>query len=179
MAFNDDKIIKIGNLAPADVRSPSLQFWEYTTADTLAVTKVAGYFNDWRKYLVVGDIIMVKTANGIRHLAVATNPVTGNVTVTDVTGSGKTFIAGVHVTVAASDTKVTGLTTVEACGATLSSDPVDDPFMASATIGDQAGAPAAGSILLKTWKNTGGADPTPLAATTFGKSLNWWAYGTL
>ncbi len=47
---------------------------------------------------------------------------------------------------------------------------------ASASIGDQAGAPAAGSILLKTWKPTATGDATPIAATTFGKKVNWWAY---
>lgn len=87
------------------------------------------------------------------------------------------IVTGVHTTVAASDTKVTGLASVVACGVSMGSDPVDDPFMCSATIGDQAGTPAAGSILIKTWKNTGGTDPTPAAATTFSKLVNWWAVG--
>ena len=52
------------------------------------------------------------------------------------------------------------------------------PFHGQAQIGDQAGAPAAGSIIIKTWQNTGGADPTPAAATTFGKKVNWIAIGT-
>ena len=30
-----------------------------------------------------------------------------------------------------------------------------------------------GSFLLKTWKNTSGSDPTPLAATSFGAKINW------
>ena len=88
------------------------------------------------------------------------------------------LVTGRHTTVAASDTKVTGLATVLACGASLDSDPVDDPFMVTATIGDQAGSPAAGSILIKSWKNTGGTDPTPAAATTFSKVVGWWAIGT-
>lgn len=73
---------------------------------------------------------------------------------------------------------VTGLTTVVSVVATLDSDPVDDPFMVTASIGDQAGTPAAGSVLIKTWKNTGGTDPTPAAATTFSKKVNWIAIGT-
>lgn len=92
-------------------------------------------------------------------------------------GKGCLIVGGQHTTVAASDTKVTGLAKVIACGCTLDSDPGDDPEWATASIGDQAGAPAAGSILIKTWKNTGGTDPTPLAATTFTKKVNWWAIG--
>lgn len=88
------------------------------------------------------------------------------------------MVRGQHTTVAASDTIVTGLATVVSVVATLDSDPVDDPCLVTASIGDQAGAPAAGSILIKTWKNTGGTDPTPAAATTFGKKVNWVAYGT-
>ena len=85
---------------------------------------------------------------------------------------------GQHTTVTASDTVVTGLTTVVAVVASLDSDPVDDPFMVTASIGDQAGTPAAGSVLIRTWKNTGGTDPTPAAAGTFSKLVNWIAIGT-
>jgi hypothetical protein len=81
-------------------------------------------------------------------------------------------------TVTAGDTVVTGLATVAAVVASLESDPTDNPFMVTAQIGDQAGAPATGSIIIKTWQNTGGADPTPAAATTFGKKVNWIAIGS-
>ena len=84
---------------------------------------------------------------------------------------------GQHTTVAASDTVVTGLTKVVSAVASLDSDPVDDPMLATASVGDQAGTPASGSILIKTWKNTGGTDPTPAAATTFAKKVNWMAIG--
>jgi hypothetical protein len=94
------------------------------------------------------------------------------------TSAGKKYVAGQLTTVTATDTVITGLATVIACGATLDSDPGDDPMLVSATSGDQAGAPAAGSIIVKTWKNTGGTDPTPVAASTFTKKVNWWAYGT-
>ena len=92
--------------------------------------------------------------------------------------SGYRIAAGQHTTVAASDTLVTGLTEVKLAVAVLDSDPGDDPFLVTCSIGDQAGAPAAGSILIKTWKNTGGTDPTPIAATTFSKKVNWIAVGT-
>ena len=81
-------------------------------------------------------------------------------------------------TVTAADTVVTGLASVVAVVATLDSDPVDNPEWVSATIGDQAGAPAAGSVIIKTWQNTSGTDPSPIAATTFGKKVNWIAIGS-
>jgi hypothetical protein len=56
--------------------------------------------------------------------------------------------------------------------AVLASDLVDDPMHVSVTI------PATGgTFTLKTWKNTGGTDPTPIAATTFGKVVSWIAFG--
>lgn len=85
---------------------------------------------------------------------------------------------GQHTTVAASDTVVTGLATVVAVVAQLDDDPVDGCMHVTSSIGNQAGAPAAGSIYLKTWKSTD-ADATLIAATTFGKKVNWIAIGTL
>lgn len=93
-------------------------------------------------------------------------------------GQAYRIARGVLTTATASDTVVTGLNTVVAVMATLASDPVDDPMLVTATIGDQAGTPAAGSVLIKTWKNTGGTDPTPAAASTFSKLVNWVAIGT-
>lgn len=87
------------------------------------------------------------------------------------------MVEGQKTTVTASDTIVTGLAQVLTVVASFDSDPVDNPEFVSASIGDQAGTPAAGSILLKTWQNTGGNDPTPTAATTFGKKVNWVAWG--
>lgn len=91
--------------------------------------------------------------------------------------AGYKVARGQHTTVTASDTVVTGLATVVSVTASLDSDPVDDPLLVSASIGDQAGTPAAGSVLIKTWK-TNGSDPTPSAATTFSKKVNWIAIGT-
>lgn len=85
---------------------------------------------------------------------------------------------GQHTTIAASDTVVTGLANVVAVVAQLDDDPVDGCMHVTSSIGDQAGAPAAGSIYLKTWKSTD-ADATLIAATTFSKKVNWIAIGTL
>lgn len=92
--------------------------------------------------------------------------------------AGNKFIGGQLTTASATDTVVTGLATVIACGATYDDDPGDANMFVSATIGNQSGAPAAGSIIVKTWKSADGADPTPVAATGFSKKVNWWAYGT-
>jgi hypothetical protein len=77
----------------------------------------------------------------------------------------------------ASDTVVSGLTTIVAVVASLNDDPVDGCQFVSASIGNQAGAPAAGSFYLKTWKAVDG-DATLVAATTASKKVNWIAIGT-
>lgn len=85
-------------------------------------------------------------------------------------------VAGQSTTVAASDTIATGLGKVLSVVASLDSDPVDGAMHATASIGDQAGAPVAGSFLLNTWKSTD-ADATLVAATTFAIKVNWIAVG--
>ena len=92
--------------------------------------------------------------------------------------TGVKSISGQLTTVTASDTVVTGLNTVTAVVASFDDNPGDNPMLVSATFGDQAGTPAAGSIIIKTWQNPTGTDPTPIAATTFSKKVNWIAYGT-
>lgn len=96
--------------------------------------------------------------------------------------AGYKIARGQHTQVAASDTIVTGLATVVSVVASIETD-VDGDTLAQVTaqIGDQAGSPAAGSIVVKTWKvTTGGAagNPTLIAATTFGQLINWIAVGT-
>lgn len=95
--------------------------------------------------------------------------------------AGYKIARGQQSTVAAADTVVTGLTTVVSAVAVLESDPLDTVSVATCQIGDQAGSPAAGSIIIKTWKpTTGGAagNPTLIAATVFTKKVNWIAVGT-
>lgn len=102
----------------------------------------------------------------------------------NVTGSGGLKIGGLALsktaegsatTVTASDTVVTGLTTVTGCVASMDSAPTTDPEIATCSIGNQTGSPAAGSVLIQTWKTLGG---TPVAATTFSKKVNWIAFGS-
>ena len=91
--------------------------------------------------------------------------------------AGKKVAFGQHETVTAADTIATGLATVESIVASFETDPADANTYVSAQKGDQAGAPAAGSVIIKTWKQNG-ADPTPIAADAFGKLVNWIAIGT-
>ncbi len=89
-------------------------------------------------------------------------------------GRGDFKIAqGIHTNVAASDTVVSGLSVVLSVFATPQSDPAATVTVAfcSCDVGDQAGTPAAGSFLLKSWE----ADAT--AATGFGETINWLAIG--
>lgn len=85
---------------------------------------------------------------------------------------------GQWTTASATDTVITGLTTVVAVVAGYDTDPADANMFVSATVGDQAGSPAAGSIIIKTWKSADGTDPTPVAASGFSKKVNWIAIGT-
>jgi len=74
-------------------------------------------------------------------------------------------------------TVVTGLATVVAVVATADSDPDGVALaMVSAQIGDQAGAPAAGSVILKAWKVTATGNATLIAASA-AKNINWIAIG--
>ncbi|MFN3656824.1 MAG: capsid cement protein [Pseudolabrys sp.] len=116
---------------------------------------------------VEGSVILDEVPSGIA------NAIAG-------VGAGYKIARGVHQQAAASDTVVTGLANVVACGVTFRDGPTVKQLFASASIGDQAGAPAAGSILLKTFKPTAVDNVTPTAATDFtdNLSLNWWAIGT-
>lgn len=80
-------------------------------------------------------------------------------------------------TVTASDTIVTGLRKVLAVVACMDDASVLTADFSTASIGDQAGSPAAGSILIKSFKPTATGDATPIAATTFGKKVNYIAIG--
>lgn len=71
---------------------------------------------------------------------------------------------------------VTGLKTVVAVIATLQDDASLNGNLVTATIGDQAGAPAAGSVRLKVWKPTATGDCTPIAAAG-AVNVNWVALG--
>jgi len=80
-------------------------------------------------------------------------------------------VTGIHTTVAASDTVITGLKKVVSVTTSLNTDPITTAANSTADIGDQAGSPASGSILLNTWES----DFT--VATTFSVDVSWVAVG--
>ncbi len=93
--------------------------------------------------------------------------------------AGYTVARGQRTMLSAADTIVTGLGSVVAVIATMESDPILTFDRVTAQIGNQAGAPAAGSIILKGWMPTDLTLTTPIAATGFaGIKVNWVAIGT-
>ena len=93
-----------------------------------------------------------------------------------VAGSYK-IARGVTAIGAASEDIVTGLTTVVAAVVSLVGDPSMTHMYSSVTIGDQSGAPAAGSIRVKSWKPTAAGDVSPIAATSAFANVAWIAIG--
>lgn len=95
--------------------------------------------------------------------------------------AGYKIARGVHTQVAASDTVVTGLTTVVAVVAGFGGAPTVKQLWCAGSIGDQNGTPAAGSVLITTYKPTSNVnDSTPTAATDFTDNVKiaWIAVGT-
>lgn len=95
-------------------------------------------------------------------------------------GSGYKIARGVHTQVAASDTVVTGLATVVAVIVGFGGAPTVKQLFCAGSIGDQDGAPAAGSVLITTYKPTAVDNATPTAATDFTDNVKiaWVAIGT-
>lgn len=112
----------------------------------------------------------LKIAGSDRTAVLATSPAG--------VAAGYKIARGQHTTVDEDDTVVTGLATVVSAVASLESDPVAGAQSVTCVIGNQAGAPAAGSIQIKSWKATAAGDTALIPATTFSKKVNWIAVGT-
>ena len=91
--------------------------------------------------------------------------------------SGLKIMCGMFTTVTASDTVATGLRRVLYAYADFEDPPVLGADRCFAAIGNQSGAPPAGSILIKTYKPTLTTDTTPVVATTFSRQISWLAVG--
>lgn len=91
--------------------------------------------------------------------------------------TGYKIARGQWLTATAADTIATGLTTVVVALGGLESTPVLGCDRAQAVVGTQLGAPAAGAIIIKTFRPNLAGDTTPIPATTFGKTVNWIAFG--
>jgi hypothetical protein len=177
MALDKNRLTTLSPLNPMTdhslTPSPALKY--YVSTDTLATVLAANYFSALGGALQVGDRIWAELADA-NHMLKVTVSTGGEVPAVTVVALGGNTARGQHTSVAASDTVVTGLASVAGVIATLDDAPVIGCDRASASIGDQAGAPAAGSVLLRTWKPTATGDATPIAATTFTKKINWLAW---
>lgn len=79
----------------------------------------------------------------------------------------------VFTTVTASDSVPTGIRTVDQAVASFQ----DDLVLGAAYCTAVPDPNVPGNILIKSWKPTSATDPTPIAATTFGKKVAWLAGG--
>ena len=100
-------------------------------------------------------------------------------TATPVAGvaAGYMLARGVITPTDGADTVVTGLTTVVAAIAQLVATPILTHMFSSATIGDQSGAPAAGSIIIVHRSPTTSTNVTPIDAATTFVDVAWIAIG--
>lgn len=184
MAYNAKQLSRQGGAgyAAGNVKSK----WMYASADTLAAILASGYFNNGTNRLNQGDVIEVVAGVG-GTLEVGTIQVTSAKAAATVTTALKSSVqavtSGIKVArgvaaVTGSATVVTGLATVVAVVASMAADAsLTNGNAVSATIGDQAGTPAAGSVILKVWKPTANNDTTP-AASAAAVNVNWIAIGT-
>ncbi len=92
---------------------------------------------------------------------------------------GYKLAQGQHTMLSASDTIVTGLMTVTSVTASLESAPILTCDRVDSSVGNQSGAPSAGSVILKAYMPATAANTTPIAATGYsGIVVNWIAIGT-
>jgi hypothetical protein len=94
-----------------------------------------------------------------------------NILSPDAKNSNLKVASDVFTTVTAADVVASGLKNVTSVVVSFVDDPGDNPEFVSAVPGTN------GNFTLKTWQNTTGTDPTPVAATTFGKKVAWIAMG--
>lgn len=92
--------------------------------------------------------------------------------------AGYKIARGVATITQASQDVPTGLATVIAAVVSMVGDPSTTHMFSSVTVGDQAGAPAAGSIRIKSWKPTAVDNCTPTAADTVFGAVAWIAIGS-
>ena len=92
--------------------------------------------------------------------------------------SGYKIARGVATIGAASVDVVSGLASVVGVVVSLVGDPSLTHMYSTCTVGDQAGAPASGSIRIKSWKPTAVGDVTPVVSTSPFANVSWIAIGT-
>lgn len=144
--------------------------------DDDAVTQVLRQFPGAAGLVYREDIkalIVLDPVDGTKTEVPITNAVNG-------VAAGYVVARGEHQQATASDTIITGLATVVAVAITPRTVTLKQLFFA-ASVGDQAGTPAAGSIVITSKQPTAVDDVTPTAATDFTDNIkvNWIALGTL
>lgn len=178
-----------GNLARQTMGAPYaagsanvVHLFLLNTAHTKAQVEAAGYFNTVRTRLTKGAFIFAAMGQGgtlDRQIYQVTDPgsATADVVVKPMAAGSAGIVGGVAA-VTGSATVATGLTTVVAVVAMLQEDAsLANGISVTGTIGDQAGAPAAGSVTLSVWKPTASGDVTPVASAA-AVHVNWIAFGT-
>lgn len=174
-----DTHILVGNAAgvAADVALSGDATLARTGAITIGAKKVTA-----AKTAIADGKVFVGGADG----AAAEQSISGDATLantgalTVVSIGGKKIARGVHTQAAAADTVATGLATVVAAVASFQSAPTVKQLFVAADVGNQSGAPVAGSIVISTFKPTAVNDVTPTPATDFSENLviAWVAVGT-
>lgn len=176
-------VISHGGLKTAGSTLPEGGLYLYRSADNAGTIEGANYFDALAPKVPAGkhELRVIFDDGSIKSYQMTATATAVTVAATkgvQAVAAGLKIATGQATTVAASDTIVTGLTSLVGAMAVLDDAPVIGCDRAQASIGNQSGAPAAGSLLLKTFKPTATGDATPIAATTFGKKVNWVAWGT-
>lgn len=172
VADTDGNLYQGGTKIAAD--AAEINRLDGVTAGTVAAGKVLVPDSNKRlDTLVIGDLKLGSGAG----TSVSPTAAQINLLVQGV-AFGYKLARGTHSPASGSDTVVTGLSTVVAAVASLKGAPTLTCMFVVADTGDQDGAPAAGSILLKTYKPTTSGDVTPIAATTPWPDIDWIAIGT-
>lgn len=160
------RIVKTGNMLGFPIGKAAGQDFNATTGVPINGTP------NWGK-----GALFINFLDGILYQNIGTN--LSSTWIPSARGNATTrrFAGGVA-SITGTGTVATGLATVVAVTATSQTD-LDGTTHAgvSATIGDQAGAPVAGSVILKSWKATS-TSVTTLIPDTTACSVNYLAVGT-
>lgn len=120
---------------------------------------------------ITSTVAELNILDGVTKTAAQINLLTAGV------AGGYKVARGIATIDAASKDIVTGLATVVAAVVAMTGDPSMTHMDSSVTPGDQAGAPAAGSIRIKSWKPTAANNVAPIDATGPFGNVSWIAIG--
>lgn len=142
----------------------NIEFYDKSTGTTLLTIKVGEP--------VTATAAEINIMDGVTKTAAQINLLTLGVV------GGYRIAHGVATIGAASGDFATGLATVTNVIVSMVGDPSMTHMFSTGTVGNQTGAPAAGSIRIKSWKPTAVGDVTPIAATGPFGNVAWIAIGT-